>query len=128
ESARERPPGSAWARGCGHPGEGWAAGPYPRWDERRRRCPSARSGRYGGTWRPTRHEDVAAIACDTDNFTSRSVVVTNYRPPNLAPRGIAPPISSDPPFHAGARRILLPLLSPQTIAKLEPSTRDYCES
>jgi len=122
------PPVRDWANDFDHTDEAWAADPYPIWDELRRAYPVAHSDRYGGTWLPTRHEDVAAIAYDTDNFTSRSVVVTDYRPPNLAPRGIAPPISSDPPFHAGARRILLPLMSPQTIAKLEPSTREYCES
>ncbi|HEV3351402.1 MAG TPA: cytochrome P450 [Acidimicrobiales bacterium] len=124
----QHPPVTDWATDFDHTDEVWAADPYPIWDELRSTCPVAHSDRYGGTWLPTRHEDVAAIAYDTDNFTSRSVVVTNYRPPNLAPRGIAPPISSDPPFHAGARRILLPLMSPQTIAKLEPSTREYCES
>jgi len=124
----EHPPVKDWATDFDHTDEAWAADPYPIWDELRQTCPVAHSDRYGGTWLPTRHEDVAAIAYDTDNFTSRSVVVTNYRPPNLAPRGIAPPISSDPPFHQGARRILLPLMSPQTIAKLEPSTREYCES
>ncbi|MBV8984672.1 MAG: cytochrome P450 [Acidimicrobiia bacterium] len=124
----EHPPVEDWATDFDHTDEVWAADPFPIWDELRGTCPIAHSDRYGGTWLPTRHEDVAAIAYDTENFTSRSVVVTNYRPPNLAPRGIAPPISSDPPFHAGARRILLPLMSPQTIAKLEPSTREYCES
>ena len=49
------------------------------------------------------------------------------RPPfELAPQGVAPPITSDPPFHAGARRLLLPAFSPQEVAKLEPSTRAYC--
>jgi cytochrome P450 len=45
----------------------------------------------------------------------------------LAPEGIAPPISSDPPFHQGARRLLLPAFSPQAVDKLEPQTRAYCE-
>src|SRR5438874_2411401 len=45
----------------------------------------------------------------------------------LAPRGIAPPISSDPPFHHGARRLLLPAFAPQAIDQLEPATRAYCE-
>ena len=124
----EHAPVRDWATDFDHTDEVWAADPFPIWDELRGTCPVAHSDRYGGTWLPTRHEDVAAIAYDTDNFTSRSVVVTNYRPPNLAPRGIAPPISSDPPFHAGARRLLLPLMSPHVIAKWEPSTRDYCES
>ena len=40
--------------------------------------------------------------------------------------GIAPPISSDPPFHSAARRVLLPAFSPQAVAKLEEGTRAYC--
>jgi cytochrome P450 len=121
------PPVENWAEDFDHTDGGWAADPYPIWDELRRKCPIAHSDRYGGVWLPTRHDDVAAIAYDTDNFTSRSVVVTNYRPPDLSPRGIAPPISSDPPFHQGARRILLPAFSPKAIAHLEPVTRAYCE-
>ena len=35
----------------------------------------------GGGWLPTRHEDVAAIAYDTERFSSRSVVMSNARPP-----------------------------------------------
>src|SRR5205807_8168104 len=103
----EHPPVRDWATDFDHTDEVWAADPYPILDELRSTCPIAHTDRYAGAWLPTRHEDVAAIAYDTDNFTSRSVVVTNYRPPNLAPRGIAPPISSDPPFHQGARRMLL---------------------
>jgi hypothetical protein len=103
------------------------ADPFPIWDELRRGCPVAHSDRYGGVWLPTRHDDVSAIAYDTENFTSRSVIVTNHRPPDLSPRGMAPPISSDPPFHQGARRILLPAFAPKAIAHLEPVTRAYCE-
>ena len=32
--------------------------PYPIYDDLRERCPVAHSDRYGGTWLPTRHEDV----------------------------------------------------------------------
>ena len=45
----------------------------------------------------------------------------------MAPAGIAPPISSDPPFHKPARRLLLAAFSPQAIDKIEPATRDYCQ-
>ena len=124
----QHPPVKDWATDFDHTDDGWSADPFPIWDELRSTCPVAHSDRYGGVWLPTRHEDVAAIAHDTEHFTSRSVVVTNYRPPDLAPRGIAPPISSDPPFHAGARKLLLPPFSPQAIAKIEPTTREYCES
>jgi cytochrome P450 len=121
------PPVKDWAKDFDHTDEVWAADPYPIWDELRRSCPIAHSDRYGGAWLPTRHDDVASIAYDTENFTSRTVVVTNHRPPDLSPRGIAPPISSDPPFHQGARRLLLPAFSPKAITHLEPITRAYCE-
>jgi cytochrome P450 len=122
------PPVDDWATDFDHTDERWAADPFPIWDELRSTCPVARSDRYGGVWLPTRHDDVAAIAYDTENFTSSSVIVTDYRAPDMAPRGIAPPITSDPPFHPGARRLLLPAFAPQAIEKLEPATREYCES
>jgi cytochrome P450 len=105
------------------------ADPYPIWDDLRSRCPVAHSERYGGTWLPLRHEDVAAVAYDTEHFTSRSVVVSEVRPgpEDLpAPIGLAPPITSDPPFHALARRLLLPAFSPKRIQALEPFTRELC--
>jgi cytochrome P450 len=121
-------PVSDWKRDFDHTDDLWAADPYPIWDELRRTCPVAHTERYGGTWLPTRWEDVAAIAYDTERFSSRSVVVTEFRPPAaFAPQGVAPPITSDPPFHMGARRMLLPIFSPQAVDKLEPSTRAYCE-
>jgi cytochrome P450 len=121
-------PVTDWATDLDHTDDEWAADPFPIWEELRRTCPVAHSDRYGGVWLPTRHEDVAAVAYDTDTFTSRSVVVSEFRPPwMLAPQGIAPPISSDPPFHKGSRRLLLPAFAPQAIGKLEPATRAYCE-
>ncbi|HKY16014.1 MAG TPA: cytochrome P450 [Microthrixaceae bacterium] len=118
---------SDWTTDFDHTDEEWAADPYPIWDDLRERCPIAHTERYGGVWLPTRHEDISAIAYDTERFTSRSVVVSKFRPPfEMAPAGVAPPISSDPPFHQGARRMLLPAFSPQAIDKLEPSTRAYC--
>ena len=121
-------PVTDWATDFDHTDNVWAADPYAIWDELREKCPVAHTDRYGGAWLPTRFDDVAAVAYDTERFTSRSVVVSEFRPPlDFAPEGIAPPISSDPPFHKEARRILLPIFSPQAMAKLEPSTRAYCE-
>jgi cytochrome P450 len=120
------PPVTDWATDFDHTDPRWAAEAPAIWDELRQTCPIAHSERYGGVWLPTRHEDVAAIAYDTDHFTSRSIVVTEGRPLAPAPRGIAPPISSDPPFHHEARRLILPAFSPKAVAKLEPFTRAYC--
>lgn len=117
-----------WTTDFDHTDDGWVADPFPIWDELRASCPIARTDRYGGGWLPTRFEDIDAIAHDTERFTSRSVVMSQHRPPlEMAPAGVAPPISSDPPFHQGARRVLLPAFAPQAIAKLEASTRSFCE-
>jgi cytochrome P450 len=122
------PPVVDWKTDFDHTDQAWAADPYPIWDELRRECPVAHSERYGGVWLPTRHDDIAAIAYDTDHFTSQSIIVSEGRPMIPAPQGIAPPISSDPPFHHGARRLLLPAFSPKAVAPLEPFTRDYCNA
>src|SRR5215213_4760352 len=128
-SAAPRPAVSDWAEDFDHTDPEWAADPYPIWDELRETCPVAHTQRYGGTWLPVRHEDVAAIAYDTEHFTSRSVVVSEIRPDETdlpAPIGPAPPITSDPPFHQQARRLLLPPFSPKAIAAWEPSMRALC--
>ena len=124
----EHPPVADWATDFDHTDAVYAANPFPIWDEiRSSACPIAHTERYGGAWLPTSHADVSEIAYDKERFTSRSPVMSEHRPPlELAPRGIAAPISSDPPFHKGARRLLLPAFAPQAIDKLEQSTRDYC--
>src|SRR5207237_1392634 len=40
----------------------------------------------------------------------------------------APPITSDPPIHTWARKLLLPPFSVTSIAKWEPETRELCAS
>jgi cytochrome P450 len=107
----------------------WVADPYPIWEDLRQRCPVAHTDRYGGGWFPATHAGVSEIAKDTDNFTSRTVVIGNGRPTELdlpAPIGVAPPITSDPPFHAIARRLILPAFAPGPINALEPMIRDLC--
>lgn len=120
-------PVADWTSDWDHTDDAWAADPYPIWDELRSTCPVAHTERYGGAWLPTRHEDISAIAYDTERFTSRFVLVGPSRPPDhVAPAGPVPPISSDPPYHQGARRKLLPAFSPSAVAGLEPDTRAYC--
>ena len=99
-------------------------------------CPIAHTERYGGTWLPLTHEMVHEIAYDTDHFTSRSVVVGQIKPheveddPELAappaPIGAAPPITSDPPFHQHARRVLLPAFAPKKIDPLRSEIEKMC--
>ncbi|MEI6735555.1 MAG: cytochrome P450 [Actinomycetes bacterium] len=109
----------------------WVSNPYPIWEDLRTRCPVAHTDRYGGAWFPATHELVSRVAKDTENFTSRSVVMSNLRPTDEdlpAPIGVAPPITSDPPFHAIARRLVLPAFSPGVVNALEPQIRALCNS
>jgi cytochrome P450 len=122
-----RPPVSDWATDFDHTHPDYAAAAPQIWDELRDRCPVAHTDRFGGAWLPTRAADVRAVAEDTEHFTSRSVIVSDFRPPEeIAPRGFAPPITSDPPFHQDARRLLLPPFSPKAIAEWEQTTRETC--
>ncbi len=122
-------PVSDWATDFSHLDPAWAADPYPIQDDLRQRCPVAHTERFGGAWLPTRYDDVAAIAYDTDHFSSRSIILSNFRPPReLAPIGGSPPISSDPPFHHDARKLLLAAFTKKEIARYEPGTRAFCHS
>ncbi len=122
-------PVADWETDFDHTDPAWVGNPYPIWEQLRGGCPVAHTDRYGGAWLPTTHELVSEVAYDTEHFTSRSVVVSELRPTELdlpAPIGLAPPITSDPPFHSIARRMLLPAFAPRPIAALEPFTRDLC--
>jgi cytochrome P450 len=122
-------PVSDWATDFSHVEPEWAADPYPIQNDLRQRCPIARTERFGGGWLPTRYEDVAAIAYDTEHFSSRAIIMSNFRPPReLAPVGGSPPISSDPPFHHDARKLLLPAFTKNAVTKQEPATRALCHS
>ena len=102
----------------------YEANPYEIWDDLRERCPIAHTERRGGAFLPTRYDDVAAIAYDTEHFSSRDTSVLPS--PKGATQLVAPPITSDPPFHTAARRLLLPFFSPKEVAKLEVKTRTIC--
>jgi cytochrome P450 len=122
-------PVTDWATDFSHLEPEWSADPYPIQDDLRQHCPIAHTDRFGGGWLPTRYEDVAAIAYDTDRFSSRSIIMGNFRPPaDIAPVGGSPPISSDPPFHHDARKLLLPAFTKSAVSRLEPATRAFCNS
>ncbi len=124
-----KPPVDDFATDWDHTDPQWVADPYPIWDDLRQRCPVAHTERFGGGWFPATHEGVSAVAKDTVNFTSRMPIIVNGRPGEEAlpsPIGVTPPISSDPPFHAIARRIMLPPLAPGPVNKMEPQVRALC--
>ena len=139
ESRDERPlgvrneivtgPVSDWATDFSHLEPEWSADPYVIQDDLRERCPIAHTDRFGGGWLPVRYEDVSAIAYDTEHFSSRAIIMSNFRPPkDLAPVGGSPPISSDPPFHHDARKLLLPAFTKTAVARQEEVTRAFCHS
>ncbi|HKD88585.1 MAG TPA: cytochrome P450 [Streptosporangiaceae bacterium] len=122
-------PVADWATDFSHTEPEWAADPYSIQDDLRQRCPIAHTNRFGGGWLATRYDDVAAIAHDTEHFSSRSIIMGNFRPPReLAPIGGSPPITSDPPFHHDARTLLLPAFTKTAVGKQEPATRELCHS
>ena len=105
------PPVQDFATDFDHTDPKWVADPYPIWDSCalsvRSRTPIATGVR--GCRRRTRVSPRSRTTPSTSR--SRSVVVSELRPDENdlpAPIGIAPPITSDPPFHQLARRILLP--------------------
>ena len=125
----ERPRVEDFATDFDHTDPAWVNDPYPIWEDLRQRCPVAHTDRYGGAWFPATHAGVSTIAKDTDHFTSRSVIMEEGRPGEEAlpaPIGTAPPISSDPPFHAMARKIILPAFAPGVVNGLEPQIRELC--
>ncbi len=118
-----RMPVRDWITDWDHLDTRWRNDPYPIWAEIRGKPTIAHTQRFLGAYLPTRYEDVKAIAYDTQHFSSRRVVVREYRPDRLVP---APPITSDPPYHKGHKQVLLPPFTPDEIAKIEPKARRIC--
>jgi hypothetical protein len=112
----------------------YVADPYTIWDDLRERCPIAHSDRWGGSWLPTRYDDVVAMARNIADFPSGNGIavvpppapVPGEQGPPVLPAGV-PPISADPPLHTWTRRLILPAMSPQRVAgEYEPMTRALC--
>ena len=123
-------PVNSWETDWDHADPAYNQNAHQIWDQLRGECPVAHTNRYGGAWLPVSHADVSAVARDTDHFSSEGAVLAN-KPPrdqwiSTAPIGGAPPITSYPPFHADARRLLLPAFSPQVVAEWEPEIRRLC--
>ena len=125
-------PVSDWETDLDHADPAYNEQAHQIWkDLREGGCPVAHTDRYGGMWIPVTHETVHEIAYDTEHFTSRNVVVSTVRPGELAPPapiGGAPPITSDPPFHSIARRLLLPPFAPKQIEPWEDEVRVLCRA
>jgi cytochrome P450 len=128
-TTEDRPPVEDWATDYDIFDPAYYTDPGPIWADLRQRCPVARTERWGGSWTATRYDDVAEMARLVPQLSSVEFTVVPPVPlidPDtgqvLRPRPVAPPISSDPPFHGVARRLLLQAFSPQAVAKHEPYT------
>ncbi len=128
----ETPPVADWGTDYDIFDADYLADPAPIWADLRQTCPVAHTERWGGSWLPTRYEDVVAMARMVPTLSSADPVVV--RPPADMPPAAdggtyqvnAPPISSDPPVHTWARRMILPTFSPKAVEEHVPYTRDLC--
>jgi cytochrome P450 len=119
----KRAPVQDWATDFDHRDGRWVENPFAIWDAMRKTCPVAHSTRFeDGAYFVSRYADVRAIAYDSEHFSSRRVIVREHKVPTQP----APPITSDPPEHTAARKLLLPAFAPQAIAKLEQRARAVC--
>jgi cytochrome P450 len=130
-SGEDRPSVTDWATDYDIFDPAYCNDPAPIWADLRERCPIAHTGRWGGSYLPTRYDDVAEMARLVPELSNQEFIVVPPVPlidPEtgevLRERPHAPPISSDPPFHGEARRLILQAFSPQAVAKHESYTRD----
>src|SRR5688572_28816858 len=133
-TAEARPPVEDWATDYDIFDPQYCTDPGPIWADLRQRCPVAHTERWGGSWLATRYDDVAEMARMVPALSNQEFIVVPPVPlidPEtgevLRAKPVAPPISSDPPFHGAARRLLLQAFAPQAVAKFEPYTEDLAQ-
>lgn len=113
--------------------DGYIADPVPIWAEIRSRCPIAHTDRLGGSWNPTRFDDIRTLAKMIPELSSRQVLVMPPAPnaPEMSRYQqmiAAAPITADPPIHTWTRRMLLPAFAPRAVAQYEEHTEALCHS
>jgi cytochrome P450 len=122
----ERPAVVDWASDYDIFDPDYVRDPYPIWEELRQHCPVAHTDRWQGSWMPIRYEDLQAIAKDVEHFSSDEILVV---PIQRADDDVkAPPITSDPPEHTWARRLILPSFAPRAVDAHEGYTRELARS
>ena len=129
-------PVTDWATDFDHGAPEYNNNIHQIWDDLKAAgCPIAHTERYGGVWLPLTHDLVKEIAYDPSRFSSLTPVVQQLKPSEIqkedpealgAPIGPVPPISSDPPLHADARRLLLPAFSPKVIDPWRKEVEEIC--
>ncbi len=113
--------------------EAYVEDPVPIWAEMREKCPIAHTDRLGGSWNPTRFDDIRAMAKMVPELSSRQVLVMPPAPgaPEMSryeQQIAAAPITADPPIHGWTRRMLLPAFAPKAVTRWEGYTEELCHS
>jgi len=118
---------------------GIAADPFGSWDRFREesRIFTCDMATDWTVWVTTRYEDVHEGIRRPDLFSSRSIALAGgpryHDSPDEVDRGIGfgmrlIPEELDPPEHTKYRQILAPRFSPQAVAAMEPTVREWCGS
>jgi cytochrome P450 len=111
--------------------ESYVENPVPIWAEMRDKCPIAHTERLGGSWNPTKFDDLRALAKMVPELSSRQPLVMPPAPnaPELSRYEqmiAAAPITADPPIQTWTRRMLLPAFAPKTVMKYQEYTEQLC--
>ncbi|MGI9596837.1 MAG: cytochrome P450 [Acidimicrobiales bacterium] len=106
--------------------------PVPIWNDLRGQCPIAHTERWGGSWLPTKHADLQALAKMVPELSSTDPLVVSI-PDDMVdkdddqPAGLAaPPITADPPLSEWTRRMILPTFAPKAVEGYRAYTEELC--
>ena len=92
---------------------------FETYKELREKCPVGHSDKYGGFWFLTKSDDIFKVEQDPETYSVKPTMLV----PSVADFPMIP-IDTDLPELAEYRRILLPLFTPQALAKQEGPVRD----
>jgi len=120
--ASKTPPVTDWATDYDIFDADYVRDPAPIWDDLRSRCPIAHTERWGGSWLPTKYEDLQAMVRMVPALSSSDPLVV----PPVEHAAAAPPITADPPEQIPMRRLILPFFNPRATALQRPYAESLC--